>query len=107
MKKKLIALSVFCVVIAAACHKKAVPTATPGTTDTNVAAAPAADHAALLEAGKTIYTTKCTKCHPAKPVENYDVAKWEGILKAMIPKAKLDETESAQVTAYVNENAKK
>lgn len=103
MKKKLIALSVFCVVIAAACHKKAAPTATP----VAPAAAPAADHAALLEAGKTIYTTKCAKCHPAKPVENYDVAKWEGILKAMIPKAKLDETESAQVTAYVNENAKK
>jgi len=99
MKKKLIALSVFCLVIAAACHKKAVPTATQ--------VAPAADNAALIEAGKTVYSTKCTKCHPAKTVENYDVARWEGILKAMIPKAKLDETESAQVTAYVNANAKK
>jgi mono/diheme cytochrome c family protein len=103
--KKLIALSVFCIVIAAACHKKAVPTATT-TTPTDVAVAPA-DHAAMVEAGKAIYTTKCAKCHPAKTVENYDTTKWAGILKAMIPKAKLDSVESAQVTAYVNENAKK
>ena len=105
MKKKLIVFSAFCLVIAVACHRKAAPTATPASSGTDAAVAHA--DAATLEAGKTVYTTKCTKCHPAKPVESYDVAKWEGILKAMIPKAKLDETESAQVTAYVNANAKK
>ena len=105
--KKIVALSVFCLIIAAACHKKAVPTTTQ--TDPTPPATPtvAVADAATLEAGKTVYTTKCAKCHPAKVVENYTAEKWVGILAAMIPKAKLDETESAQVTAYVNANAKK
>jgi hypothetical protein len=104
--KKVFALSVFVALIAAACHKKAVPAAStpPVTVDTT---AMAAADPAMLEAGKVIFNTKCAKCHPAKVVENYTVEKWVGILQAMIPKAKLDETESAQVTAFVNANAKK
>ncbi|MGC4038003.1 MAG: cytochrome c [Chitinophagaceae bacterium] len=95
--KKLLVLSVLIVSIAA-CHKKAAPT-------TAVPAAAPVD--ATVEAGHNIYTTKCTKCHAAKVVDNYTTEKWADILKAMIPKAKLDETEAAQVTAYVNANAKK
>jgi hypothetical protein len=97
--KKVLVLSVLIVFIAAACHKKAAPT-------TAVPAAAAPD-AALVEAGKNVYATKCTKCHAAKVVENYTAEKWVGILAAMIPKAKLDDTETAQVTAFVNAGAKK
>lgn len=96
--KKVLVLSVLIVFIAAACHKKAAPTA---------AVPAAAPDPALVEAGKTVYATKCTKCHAAKVVENYTVEKWAGILHSMIPKAKLDETEAAQVTAFVNAGAKK
>jgi cytochrome c2 len=95
--KKVLVLSVMIVFIAAACHKKAAPTA----------AVPAAPDPALVEAGKTVYATKCTKCHAAKVVENYTAEKWVGILASMIPKAKLDDTEAAQVTAFVNAGAKK
>lgn len=103
--KKVFALSVIIVLIAAACHKKAVPAAsTPAAT---VDSAVAAADPAMLEAGKTVFTTKCAKCHAAKVVEDYTVERWAGILQSMIPKAKLDETEAAQVTAYVNANAKK
>ncbi|MES1221421.1 MAG: hypothetical protein ABUT20_38325 [Bacteroidota bacterium] len=103
--KKVFALCLFIAVIAAACHKKAVP----ATSTTAPAAAPvvAAADAATLEAGKTILTTKCAKCHPAKNPGDYTVERWTGILTSMVPKAKLDVTETAQVTAYVNANAKK
>jgi mono/diheme cytochrome c family protein len=97
--KKVLVLSVLTLIIATACHKKAAPSAA-------VPAAPAPD-AALVEAGKNVYATKCTKCHAAKVVENYTAEKWVGILASMIPKAKLDDTESAQVTAFVNAGAKK
>ena len=102
--KKVFVLSVLIVFITAACHKKAVPAAT---VETPAGTAVAAPDPALVEAGKLVYTTKCTKCHAAKVVENYTTEKWAGILQAMIPKAKLDDAESAQVTAYVNANAKK
>ena len=104
--KKVFALTLFIALIAVACHKKAVPAASAPSAATTAPAAPAPDPA-LVDAGKAVYAVKCTKCHPAKVVENYTAEKWEGILKAMIPKAKLDETESAQVTAFVNANAKK
>jgi mono/diheme cytochrome c family protein len=69
--------------------------------------AAAAAHTELVAQGKTVYTGKCGKCHALKTVENYNAERWTGILKSMIPKAKLNETESQQVTAYVMENAKK
>jgi len=103
--RKVFVLSVLIVLITAACHKKAVPAAavTTPASDSTIAM----PDAALVEAGKSVYTTKCTKCHALKVVDNYTVEKWTGILQSMIPKAKLDETESAQVTAYVTANAKK
>ena len=104
--KKVLALSVFIVIITAACHKKAVP----ATTQTAPEPAPTAvvsTDPAVIEAGHAVYTTKCTKYHALKVVDNYTADRWTGILKSMIPKAKLDDTESGQVTAYVMANAKK
>jgi mono/diheme cytochrome c family protein len=60
----------------------------------------------LTAAGKSIYETKCTRCHGMKPVTSYTTYRWDGILKLMAPKAKLTETEIQQVTAYVKSNAK-
>ena len=103
-----------------ACHRKAVApatTATPAATSEKVAAetaasapapaAPAAPSAETLASGKTVYTTRCNRCHEAKPLEKYTTAQWEGILKSMIPKARLNELEAQHVTAYVMANAKK
>lgn len=59
-----------------------------------------------VSAGKTIYTTKCARCHGAKPVTNWTVQEWIPIIDRMAPKARLDETEKANVTAYVNFYAK-
>nr|MBP7558311.1 hypothetical protein [Chitinophagaceae bacterium] len=93
-----------------ACHRKSTPQITdrtdiparPVTATTSVASA------ADIEAGKQIYTVgKCTKCHEAKPVDRWTAEQWKPILKSMIPKAKLDSIQRAQVTAYVNLHARK
>jgi uncharacterized membrane protein len=106
--KKIISICIIFSITLLACHKKAVPVVG---TRTEQPEAPASAHpvyaAADLEAGKIVYETKCIKCHAAKPVANYTAARWTGILKSMVPKAKLDSTQTAQVTAYVNTNAKK
>jgi cytochrome c2 len=98
---------VFILIIAAACHKKAVPSTSLATPEPAPATTAVAADPAMVEAGHAIFTTKCTKCHKLKIVENYTAERWTGILKAMVPKAKLDSTEAAQVTAYVTANAKK
>ena len=98
--KKTILISVL-VLAVVACHRK------------NAASAESAEsikakneHAALVEQGRTVYTTKCVKCHGLKNTANYTADRWTNILKAMIPKAKLNDTEAQQVTAYVLANAK-
>lgn len=54
-----------------------------------------------LERGRTIYITKCAKCHSPEPVTRYSATRWDGILKEMIDETKLDAPESAAVRAYV------
>ncbi len=96
-----------------ACSPKAKPsvTTTPEKPVTEVVETKetAADKemAATLEAGKVIYTGKCTRCHAAKPVDNWNAEEWKPILRSMVRKSKLDSIETAQVTAYVNANCKK
>jgi len=69
---------------------------------------PATDNAEvnLLTAGKNVYETKCIKCHGAKATDVYTPERWDAILKIMIPKALLTESETEQVTAYVKAHAK-
>jgi cytochrome c5 len=92
-----------------ACHNKTAPTVATRTTQPEAPAKPAEPvfSTEVLAAGKTIYATKCAKCHSEKPVENWTVEDWKPILKSMIPKARLDSVQAVNVTAYVNANAKK
>jgi mono/diheme cytochrome c family protein len=109
--KKLFTLCSFALIIFS-CTRKVSPASTPtvsdnSTTTENVVVAPAEDqHAVAIAAGRTIYNTKCMKCHEDKGVANYTATMWEGILKSMAPNAKLTPAETAQVTAYVKANAK-
>jgi mono/diheme cytochrome c family protein len=110
MKKLIVVMSVLA--IAVACHKKAVPTVADRTEQPPPPPSPPPPgvemyNTADVAAGKTIYETKCTRCHGAKPVDNYTEQRWPGILKSMVPKARLDSMETKQVTAYVMVNAKK
>jgi len=56
--------------------------------------------------GKATFTEKCGRCHGLKDPANYTVAQWGPILSSMAIKAKLDDTEKANVMAYVQANAK-
>ncbi len=101
------------VLITIACGKKtvatkdvAVNTSEISSAETLKSNAEVAD-ASLLAAGKTIYETKCTRCHGMKPTISYSSERWDSILKLMASKSKLTETETQQVTAYVKANAKR
>lgn len=100
-----------------ACHRKTVPPSeivisnkvktedTKTKTETTVPVTNTSTD--IVATGKIVFTTRCNKCHALKTVENYTALQWENILKSMIPKARLNEDESKQVTAYVMANAKK
>jgi mono/diheme cytochrome c family protein len=64
-------------------------------------------HNDMLVAGQRVYIAYCGRCHALNPVEKFSAQRWDGILKSMIPKAKLNTEQSKQVTAYVMANAKK
>lgn len=51
--------------------------------------------------GKVIFIRDCTRCHKQKTVEDYTSKQWSNILPRMIIKAELNDTESRQVTAYI------
>src|SRR5688572_6607527 len=104
MKKLLLILSLSLIVFA--CTSKVAPTASTPASDNNTVTVSEETKAALT-AGHAIYTTKCSKCHDTKDVTAFDKKSWEGILQDMIPKARLNETDAKNVTAYVMANAKK
>ncbi len=57
--------------------------------------------------GKTVYVTKCNSCHALKNPGDYTVEQTYSFLKAEIPKAKLSQKETDEVTAYLIANAKR
>jgi cytochrome c5 len=61
---------------------------------------------ANMEKGKTVYVTKCNTCHALKNPGDYTISQMNSILKAEIPKAKLNSQEADQVTAYLLANSK-
>ena len=57
--------------------------------------------------GQQTFNAKCGKCHGYKPASDYTELRWVQIMQVMAPKANLNETEKANVLAYVRANAKK
>ncbi|MFT6984173.1 MAG: cytochrome c5 [Crocinitomicaceae bacterium] len=55
----------------------------------------------IASAGKLIFNSDCTKCHSLKVIDNHTKQQWTGILTKMTKMAKLDETQTNQVTQYV------
>ncbi|HVZ57789.1 MAG TPA: hypothetical protein VG870_14115 [Chitinophagaceae bacterium] len=116
--KKTVLLSLTASLFILACHKKTVPEKTAvqqpapqvsqqaPVAQQSTTTQPAATDASLAELGKTVLSTKCTKCHGLKNPGDFTAQRWDGILKSMIPKAKLTDDEAKQVTAYVLANAK-
>jgi len=63
--------------------------------------------AGIIEAGHTLFTTKCTQCHREKPIGKWTYEKLRPVLGAMVRKAKLSNAEIGQISAYVHANSKK
>ena len=104
MKKAIgICIALFAI---AACTPKASPSVTNALipSDTEVSS-----NATMIDAGKVIFTTKCTKCHKAKDkvVASKTYNKLRPILAAMSKKAHLNDEERKQVSAFVFASAKK
>jgi uncharacterized membrane protein len=87
-----------------ACTPKASPAVTEATIPTETAVS---NDATTIEAGHTIFTTKCTRCHGEKPIHKWTYEKLRPVLGAMVKKAKLNSTEIGQLCAYVHANSKK
>ena len=90
--------------LAFACAPKASRAVTEATipSETSVST-----NAATIEAGHTLFTTKCTRCHKEKPIHKWTYEKLRPVLGAMVRKAKLNITEIGQISAYVHANSKK
>jgi mono/diheme cytochrome c family protein len=114
--KKTITIAVL-VLAVIACHRKTVPASNiiisnkPNVEETkDIKVDPPKTEMSgseLAAQGKTVYTNRCGRCHGLKNTESFTASQWENILKAMIPKARLNDEEGKQVTAYVMANAKK
>jgi hypothetical protein len=69
-------------------------------------ASPASPVMTEMDNGKSLFITKCTSCHAAKNTSDFTFSQWQGILRSMVPKAKLSSDEEKQLTAYIKANAK-
>jgi len=94
-------------IIVIACHRKTVASSdnivisNKTNTETKISTSES------TSAGQTVYVNRCGRCHYLKTAQDYTKQQWQNILKSMIPKAKLNDDEAKQVTAYVMEHAKK
>ena len=56
---------------------------------------------AVLERGRELYVTDCTRCHSPEPVNRYTVTHWNDIIRRMAPESKLNESDTSALRAYV------
>jgi uncharacterized membrane protein len=103
MKNLFIVLTII-VLMAIACTPKASPAVTEATIPTSNSVS---KETKTIEAGHTIFTTQCTRCHKEKPIQKWTYEKLRPTLAIMVRKAKLDNPEIGQLTAYVYANSKK
>ena len=54
-----------------------------------------------MQAGSTLYAAKCQRCHKLHETTEYNASKWDRMITAMAPKAKLTEEETGTIRSYI------
>lgn len=98
--RKILTLTIISLIIFA-CSKKsaAVKTITEKTESTTVT-----NEQYLI--GKSVYVSKCGKCHQLKDPGRGNMNQWDKWLNKMAPKAKLTDEQKTQIRDYISVNAK-
>lgn len=103
MKKTIFVLAVI-ITIMQACQKKGLPTITTRTTEPEKPVTVMVDVKPDMAMGKIIFTNHCGRCHDLPDPAQYTAPRWDGILKSMIPRARLDKEQEIHVTAFIKAN---
>jgi len=90
----LLALAALSFVGCATQSNSAFPTA-------EIAARKSGTELALLARGRTIYATRCTECHVARPVTRFSASEWPAEVARMAPRAKLSSEDQLAVERYL------
>lgn len=57
--------------------------------------------AETLEAGRTLYVTRCGSCHGLPAIAAYGQPAWKSWVRRMAPKARIDAAQEAALLSYV------
>ena len=106
MKNSVAVLTIIVIAISS-CNKKALPTIPSRERESLPPATPLADIKPDVERGKTIFMNRCSRCHALPEPSQFTLTRWEGILKIMIPRARLNDEQGVHVSEYVKANAGK
>lgn len=107
MKKLLVLFSFAAItVVFVQCASKKTTTTTEMSDEAKVAEVKKNYSDEQLAEGKTLWETKCNKCHKLYAPDSRTVSKWENILPRMNNRSKLDEKQGALVRAYILANTK-
>ncbi|MEO6071232.1 MAG: hypothetical protein ABIN57_12365 [Chitinophagaceae bacterium] len=110
--KKLVVAAAFALILFA-CSHKSIPLSNAPVNNTKTDAKVALESgntnasATTIDAGHSLFSAKCGKCHGLKDPTKYTAGAWDVIMDKMARKAKLNDEQKVQVTAYVKANAKK
>ncbi|AOC93608.1 hypothetical protein BB050_00452 [Flavobacterium anhuiense] len=96
MKNFLILAGLALFVVSCGTQKKAAVASTPAEAPKTVALTPE------LETGKNLYDNSCARCHKLYEPKKFTKEEWTPILVRMGKKAKLDETQMASITNYID-----
>jgi cytochrome c553 len=92
--KKILVIIILTIAVASCAHKT-IPTQTTTATVAGDAVA-----------GKQTYIANCGRCHSLKNTSDYTTDEWVPLVDKMAHKAKLSDSDKANVLAYVQANAK-
>jgi mono/diheme cytochrome c family protein len=104
--KKIFSLAIIALVTYS-CNKKMSPSKPPVPLVVEVPAVKSnkVTDPVMLESGKNLFVANCGKCHDLPVPAHYNSERWVSLVNWMAPKAKLTESEKAQVLYYVQNNA--